>query len=110
MQDDWDDFVSSLDNVDLSDKKIALFGMGDSFGYSHNFLDALGLLWEELKEHGSPRLIGLWPSEGYEFDESKGLFDEHHFLGLGLDEENEPELHDERIRKWTDQIKEEIEA
>ena len=58
----------------------------------------------------SPQLIGVWPSAGYEFDESKGMYDEDHFLGLGLDEENEPDLHEERIRDWTNQLRKELGA
>ena len=82
--------------------------MGDSAVYSLNFLDALGLLWNEIKHLGSPKLIGIWPVEGYEYDESLGKYDDDHFLGLGLDEENQMELHDERIEAWVDQIKGEL--
>ena len=28
------------------------------------------------------------------------MFDENHFIGVGLDEDNEAELHDERIKNW----------
>ena len=108
LQYDWEDFLPELKGLDLTGKKVALFGLGDSFGYSENFLDALGLLWDELKTLGSPELIGVWPSGGYVFDESKGKFDDEHFLGLGLDEENESELHDERIKAWTTQVRTEL--
>jgi flavodoxin I len=94
--------------MDLTGKKIGLFGLGDSFGYSENFLDALGLLWDELKQLGTPELVGVWSTEGYIFDESKGMFDEKHFLGLGLDEENEPDLHEERIKAWAAQVRNEL--
>ena len=104
LQYDWEDFLPQLNGLDLTGKKIALFGLGDSYGYSENFLDALGLLWDELKVLGSPELVGLWPTEGYIFDESKGKFDDTRFLGLGLDEENESDLHDERIKAWTNQV------
>ena len=92
----------------LTGKKIALFGLGDAFGYAENFLDALGLLWDEVKKCGAPELIGVWPTEGYTFDESVGKFDEDHFLGLGLDEDNEPDLHDERIAAWVAKVKGEL--
>ncbi len=108
LQYDWEDFIPSLSGLDLTGKKVALFGLGDSFGYSENFLDALGLLWDELKVLGSPELIGIWPTEGYTFDESKGKFDENNFLGLGLDEENESDMHEERIEAWTNQVRTEL--
>ena len=108
LQDDWEMFLPGMRNLDLSGKKIAMFGMGDAVCYSDTFLDAFGLLWEELETQGSPTLIGVWPTEGYEFDESKGMFDDKHFMGLGLDEENQPELHEERIQKWTRQLLSEL--
>ena len=105
---DWETFMPKMADLNLTRKKIALFGMGDSAVYSLNFLDALGLLWNEIKHLGSPKLIGIWPVEGYEYDESLGKYDDDHFLGLGLDEENQMELHDERIEAWVDQIKGEL--
>lgn len=108
LQYDWEDFIPDMHALDLTGKNIALFGLGDSFGYSNNFLDAMGLLWDELKVLGAPKLVGIWPTKGYTFDRSKGLFDPEHFLGLGLDEENESDLHDARIRGWTDKVKAEL--
>ena len=40
--------------------------------------------------------------------ESKGMFDDNHFLGLGLDEENESDMHEERIKAWTAQVRAEL--
>ena len=71
-------------------------------------LDAFGLLWEEIQQLGSPELIGIWSTEGYTFDESIGMYDKDHFLGLGLDEDNEEELHDERVKGWTQQVRKEL--
>ena len=104
MQYDWEDFLPKLQELDLSGKKIAMFGLGDSLGYPENFLDALGLVWDELSDLGEPVLKGIWPTTGYTFEHSRGRRDDEHFLGLGLDEENESELHEERIKKWTAQV------
>ena len=108
LQMDWETFLPSMEGLDLTDKKVALFGMGDAEVYSLNFLDALGLLWNEIKTMGKPELIGIWPTEGYEYDASIGEYDDDHFLGLGLDEENQMDLHDERISSWVKQIKAEL--
>ena len=108
LQFDWEDCVPRLKDLDFTGIKVALFGLGDSFGYPDNFLDALGLLWNEIKELGSPELIGKWPTKGYTFDESLGKYDDDHFLGLGLDEENESDRHDQRIKAWTTQIRHEL--
>lgn len=104
MQIDWDDFIPRMEGLNLAGKKVAFFGVGDAEGYPDNFLDAVGMLWEAVKPLGGPQLIGVWPTEGYSFNESRGLHDETHFLGLGLDEDNEPELTDGRIQDWLTQI------
>jgi flavodoxin I len=108
LQDDWEMFLPSMRGMDFSGKKIAMFGMGDALSYSDTFLDAFGLLWDEIKHQGSPQLIGVWPSKGYDFDESKGMFDADHFLGLGLDEENQAEMHEDRVKEWTQQLLSEL--
>jgi len=100
MQDDWAIFIPKMKGLDLTGKKIAFFCLGDAKGYPHNFLDAMGELWGVVKNLGSPTLVGTWPTEGYEFEESAGKFDDDHFLGVGLDEESESDLHDERIQAW----------
>ena len=100
MQDDWDTFIPRMEGLDLTGKKVAFFAMGDAVGYPHNFLDAMGQLWEVVKTLGSPELVGVWPTDGYSFEESEAMFDESHFLGLGLDDENQSEMHDERIHAW----------
>ena len=89
-----------MEGLDLAGKKIGFFAMGDAGGYPYNFLDAMGQLWEVVKGLGGPELVGVWPTEGYEFDESQAMYDDDHFLGLGLDEENQSDLHDERIHAW----------
>lgn len=108
LQCDWEDFIPRLEGLDLSGKKIAFFGCGDSYGYAENFLDAFGLLWTELKKLGTPEVVGVWPTEGYTYQSSKGHYDDTHFLGLGLDEENEEHLHEERVKGWTSKLKAEL--
>lgn len=100
MQDDWADFIPKMDGLDLTGKKICFFAMGDAIGYSYNFLDAMGELWGVVQKLGNPELIGIWPTEDYEFDESLGQFDDNHFIGLGLDEDNESDKTDDRIKAW----------
>ena len=52
-------------------------------------------------------LIGRWPTEDYEFDASLAL-DGDEFLGLGLDNDNEEELTEERLIIWAELIKDEF--
>ena len=46
MQDDWEAFLPKLAELDLTGKKIAIFGLGDQNGYGYNFLDALGIIFQ----------------------------------------------------------------
>ena len=46
--------------------------------------------------------------EGYNFEDSKGLVDDDHFVGLGIDEDRQPELTKERVKKWCEQVYEEM--
>lgn len=107
MQDDWYAFLKKLGDLDLTGKKVGLFAMGDAYGYPYNFLDAMGQLWGAIEKRGA-KLVGIWPTAGYQFDESQAMYDDEHFVGLGLDEDNEPELTEERIRSWLVQVLQEI--
>ncbi|GAB2190383.1 flavodoxin FldB [Sessilibacter sp. MAH1] len=105
LQEDWEEIWDEIDSVDFSGKTIALFGLGDQVGYPEWFLDALGYLHAKLSSLGA-NLVGYWPVEGYEFEESKALTpDGKHFVGLALDEENEFEQTDARIAQWCDALK-----
>ena len=98
MQPDWDYFVPELEDADLNGKKVALFGLGDQVDYPDSFLDAMGELAEMVEEAGGT-LIGEWPTDGYEFNDSRAVR-EGKFVGLALDEDRQPELTDDRIATW----------
>ncbi|MFW6258843.1 MAG: flavodoxin domain-containing protein, partial [Halochromatium sp.] len=82
--------------INFEGKRIALFGLGDQLGYPLEFVDALGLLYQELKERGAI-LIGDWPSDGYEYEASKADLGDGRFCGLVLDQDNQPELTPQRL-------------
>jgi flavodoxin I len=107
MQDDWDIFFPSFADLDLSGKKIAIYGLGDQYGYTMTFLDAVGFLGEEVLERGAV-LVGYWPTQGYQFEGSLALDSDDYFMGLALDEDNEARLTDERLERWVTQIAEEF--
>ena len=102
LQDDWDIFFPKMDELDLTGKTVAIFGLGDQYGYSATFLDAVGTLADKVMGLGGD-LIGLWPTKGYEFEASLALNGEY-FLGLALDEDYQPELTEERIQGWVAQL------
>ncbi len=106
LQADWDGFFPELDEMDFKGKTVAYFGTGDQIGYADNFMDAVGILEAKISERGG-KTIGMWPIEGYEFDESKAVKDGK-FVGLAIDEDNQPELTEQRIKTWVAQIKREF--
>jgi len=102
-QEDWDVFFPNLDKVDFSNKKVALFGLGNSVSYAQYFVDAIGTLGEKLMEQNA-NIIGQVSPEGYSFDESKGLIGGK-FIGLPIDEDFEDDMTNERVKTWVGEIK-----
>ncbi|WP_039913488.1 flavodoxin FldB [Cellvibrio mixtus] len=108
LQENWEDIWDDLDSLDLTGKKIALYGLGDQVGYPEWFLDAMGYLHSKLVHRGAIP-CGYWPRAGYDFEASKALTpDGNYFVGLALDEENEFQLSDARIQQWCVQVLEEF--
>jgi len=107
IQCSWEDKLDELKTRDFSGKHVGLFGLGDSAGYPDTFVDGLGILWECVGTERPP-LIGVWSTEGYIFDDSRGMFDDQNFLGLVIDEDFEPELSEDRVDRWVEQVKGEI--
>ncbi len=102
LQDDWDLKFDELDRLDLGGKMVALFAPGDQFGYPENYCDAIGILGRKLEERGA-ELVGFTDASDYQFDHSLAVEDGV-FLGLALDDDNEPEMTEERIRDWVAQL------
>ena len=108
LQEDWESCWDDIKQLDLTNKIIALYGMGDQIGYSEWFQDALGMLHQEILQLGA-ELVGYWPNQGYQFAASKALTEDHsHFVGLALDEDNQYQLSEQRITQWSEQILTEI--
>lgn len=99
LQDDWYDAVKVLKAADLSQKTIALFGCGDSESYPDTFCDAIGLLYDELKETGCRFTGNHVATDDYSFDSSISVIDGD-FVGLPLDEANESDKSEARIDAW----------
>lgn len=107
LQSDWEDFYDEqLDDIDFTGKKVAYFGEGDQVGYPDTFQDGIGMLEEKIVEQGG-ETVGYWSTDGYEFTDSKALRDGK-FIGLALDENNQSDLTEERIKAWVAQLKEEF--
>jgi len=103
LQDDWDDIWDDFCNIDFSGKTVALFGLGDQESYADEFVDALGTLYEQVKNAGAT-IVGFTSSDGYEHEASKAELDGE-FVGLVVDVDNQDDLTQERIQIWTNSIK-----
>ncbi|MGQ1784298.1 MULTISPECIES: flavodoxin [unclassified Saccharicrinis] len=98
LQDDFETFVDTLVECNLEGRKVAMFGLGDQFTYPDTFCNGMGKLYELIKNKGC-EFVGAWPSEEYDFSDSLALVGGK-FVGLALDEDNEPDLTDYRLEKW----------
>lgn len=107
LQEDWENCWPELDQLDFTGKHVALYGQGDQVGYPEWFLDAMGYLHDKLVLRGALP-TGYWPNEGYTFEASKALTpDGLFFYGLALDDENQFEESESRIRTWCEQLRSE---
>ncbi|CAM1341693.1 flavodoxin [Tenacibaculum amylolyticum] len=108
LQSDWENFFDEFETIDFSGKTVALYGLGDQYGYGEYFIDGVGILATTIIQNGGT-VIGKWPIEGYDFTESKAKIEEEDlFYGLALDEDNQPELTGDRLQQWVAQIEEEF--
>lgn len=98
LQDDWDVKFNELNTVNFSGRKVALYGNGDQYGYSNTFVDAIGIIGDRVAERGG-ELVGFWPADGFEFEFSKGAY-QGVFMGLPLDDDNQPERTRQRVVNW----------
>lgn len=105
-QPSWEEFLPLLSDADLSGKVAAIYGLGDQKKYPDEFVDAIGLIHDALVAAGA-RVVGRWPAAGYEFAGSLAL-DGDDFLGLALDQINQPVVTEQRLDTWLAQIQPEL--
>lgn len=103
LQDDWYSGVELLKSANLSGKKVAVFGCGDSASYSDTFCDAMSIITDAAAQAGAT-LVGSVSTDGYTFDASASVKDGK-FVGLAIDEMNESDKTDDRIAAWVASIK-----
>lgn len=104
--DPWLAFLKQLEEVGITEKTIALYGLGDQVRWPKHFVDGMAIIFDHVVKNGA-KVVGKWSVKGYEHDESEAQEGDL-FCGLALDEDNQPELSKERVAKWVAQIKDEI--
>ncbi|AWK62463.1 flavodoxin FldA [Helicobacter cinaedi PAGU611] len=102
LQDDWDSFLSSLDESAFSGKTIALLGLGDQDIYSDTFCNGIAHIYKKVSKQG--KIVGQTSTDGYTFDDSEAVVDGK-FVGLVIDEVNQEENTEQRIAAWIDSLK-----
>ena len=105
MQDDWEVFIDDLVELDLSKKKIALFGLGDQENYPGAFADGMGTIYCRLPV--KELVVGFTSTKGYKYYFSSAEKDGK-FVGLAIDQDNQADKTPERVRKWATQLKKEF--
>lgn len=107
-QRDWVDPLYELDNErpDLSGKKVAFFGAGDQKTHGEHFLSALGKMHDLFTSLGASA-YGFTGTSGYEYEFSLAERDGK-FCGLGIDDVNQEDLTEDRVKEWASQLKSEM--
>lgn len=102
----WDDYLDEIKALDLAGKPCAVFGVGDQAGYGDNYCDAIEELHNTFAAAGA-KMLGYVDASQYDmYTESKSVSDGK-FLGLPLDQDNEPDMTEDRVKKWVAQLKSE---
>ena len=105
LQDDWEDFADELMEADLSQKKVALFGLGDQEVYADSFVDGMGHLYNLIAK--STTVVGAWPAKEYRYVESKAVR-KGSFVGLAIDYDNDKGKAEQQIQDWVKILKNEF--
>ena len=105
LQADMATFLDGLQALDLSNKEVAIFGLGDE-SMADTFCNSVGEIYFKLHD-AHPMFIAPFNMDGYSYSHSKADV-KGMIVGLCLDEINHPESIDVRIEEWCDAIKQEI--
>lgn len=102
MQDDMQDFLNGVAAMDLSGKKVALFGCGDE-SMSDTFCNAVGEMYERMIKTGAS-IIGYFNADGYDYEHTDADVDGK-IVGLLIDNMNHEDMTDGRVKAWCELLK-----
>lgn len=108
LQSDFENFFEEFKTIDFTGKVVAIYGLGDQYGYGEYFVDGVGILAKVVLANGGT-LIGHWPCADYDYEASKAQYTDELFYGLALDDDNEMHKTPERLQKWIAQLTTELE-
>ena len=101
LQDDWALVMEDFAKLDLTGKQVAIFGYGDQYAYPDSYQDALGIIALACVDSDAD-VVGFWPADGYEFEESQAVFEDM-FCGLALDD-SQMDQAEGIVRRWVNQL------
>ncbi len=104
LTDDWVDFWPQMDNINFSGKKVALFALGDQVGYGYNFVSSMKIMYDKVLERGGTIIANQITRDGFDFEHTEAIVDGY-FVGLVIDEVNEPHLTEDRIAAWAQEVR-----
>ena len=111
LQSDWEDYFEEFKTIDFTGKTVALFGLGDQYTYATWFCDGVGILAKVIIENGG-KVIGYTEKDSsYDFETTpKVLLDNNTLYGLCIDQDNQEQLTNDRVNKWVEKVKKELES
>ena len=106
LQSDWEEYFEEFKTIDFTGKKVAIFGLGDQLGYEEWFCDGIGILAKEILKNGGTVIGYTTKDKSYDFETTpKSIIKDDMFYGLCIDEDNQGELTQERLKNWVEQLK-----
>ncbi len=106
--DEWAEFFMKIKDNSFENKKVAIVGLGNSVLYPEHFADGMAVLYERIKEQNG-EILGKIEAKGYDFTDSEALDDKGFFCGLAIDEDNEYDLTEDRLKNWISILKPDFE-
>jgi flavodoxin I len=106
LQTDWEEFLYRHNPVALAGRQVALFGLGNQRDYPHEFCDGMKRLYDWSLAMGA-RVVAPTTPRHFRFVKSKALVDGR-LVGLGLDEDTQPFMTEERVVEWIAGLKHEL--
>lgn len=104
----WDSHLEAIEALPMNSKPVAILGLGDSSSYGDYFCDAMEELYRAFQKAGAT-MVGQVSTEGYSFSGSRSVVNGQ-FCGLPIDEDSEPDLTDQRLQRWAEQLKRDMAA
>ena len=106
LQSDWEEYFEEFKTINFTGKKVAIFGLGDQLGYEEWFCDGIGILAKEILKNGGTVIGYTTKDKSYDFETTpKSIIKDDMFYGLCIDEDNQGELTQERLKNWVEQLK-----